>query len=131
MGGEWINGANTPRARCLRRCCAAHDEAYHDNDCTWASWGWNVGGAAGGGAAGGWGGAQCGLMVVGWFSDCADANNEVMDCFTACGLDPDHNQHVGEWYCANWGRYVTIGPQPNGAQPDFPNLAAATAACSN
>lgn len=76
-------------------------------------------------------GGQCGLMIVGWFSDCADANNNVMKCFAVCGINPDHNQGDGEWYCANWGRYVTIGPQPNGAQPDFPNLAAATAACSN
>lgn len=70
---------------------------------------WNVAGAAGGGAAGGWGGAHEGLCIVGWFSDCADANNDVMECFAACGIDADHNQNDPEWHCARQGRFVTIG----------------------
>jgi len=112
-------------------------EAYDVSNCTQASWGWNVAGAAGGAAAGAAasGGAAAargcfvGLSVVGWFSPCARANNEVMECFTTCAVNPRHNQNDPEWYCARQGRFIRIGnPVPPN---DFLDLAAATRACAN
>jgi len=126
--GDDVNTRPTPRAQCLRRCCAAHDQSYHDHGCTAKSWGWNVAGAAGGAAAGGVKGGGLGLKLVGCLSPCAKANNKVMDCFALCAVYPDHNEGDGEWYCAKEGRYINIGEEvpPN----DFKNLEDAKKACS-
>jgi RHS repeat-associated protein len=143
VGGKGINEKNTPEARCMRRCCARHDAAFHDNKCTWASWSWNAAGAAGGAAAGAAlsGGAAAvhgcgwGLALAGWISPCADANNDVMWCFLACGLEPTHNQGSPEWYCPLQGRFITICKNRNrpGRPPtcDFETLDDAKKACRN
>jgi RHS repeat-associated protein len=122
---SWLqpSGANKD---CYLRCCAQHDACYYRNDCTAASWGFNVAEVAGTLAGGPVGHGIAAACLI--FSKCAGCNNEVMGCFARCasGIKPPrgprwfcpNGKHAGEWY-DDWDK-IPADCWETGKKPDHP-----------
>ena len=119
-GCDLVGGLPGMGTDCALKCCAQHDQCYHDNGCS--AWSWLIILAKL---------AACAVLDIPPevcleipVTPCDGCNVDVVDCLVGCaiGIDPGGPKY----YCAQQGRYIVIGPGG-----DFPNLDAAKKCCCN